>query len=514
MSNIYNTEPATEGKILFHTSFGDLDIELWPMQAPKACRNFVQLCLEGYYDNTIFHRLIPNFMIQGGDPTGTGKGGESIYGEAFNDEFHSRLRFTHRGLLAMANENCPNSNHSQFFFTLDACDFLQKKHTIFGKITGNTIFNLLSVSNLETDATNDRPVNAPRLLKTEVLWNPFDDIIPREIASTTKTTKQSASQTVRKGINNSNLLSFGDEESESSATVLKKVDCEFETKPAKVMRSSHDVLEDKHLKQDVDPDIQAAIDKAKRKVEKSKLALEKLKAKASAQTKVLVTDAMSDECSKAITKDSSHESSDDESTAISEESKKTTKSSRKRKKSDDLSALDEYTQLRQELRKSNPAIPVIVGDKAQQLKEQEESQEVLAPSQQNRKKLFQRRKSRMASRQAKTLQRLQEFRRTLAKARAEAKLKEKQIIKEAHPAETISDTTKNEEEGYHGQLLEQDSDKEETETSETGASSTGLDFSWMASKLKFKKHIDDQYRSALHPVDDYVTIDTRKTQGR
>lgn len=179
MSNIYNTEPATEGKILFHTSFGDLDIELWPMQAPKACRNFVQLCLEGYYDNTIFHRLIPNFMIQGGDPTGTGKGGESIYGEAFNDEFHSRLRFTHRGLLAMANENCPNSNHSQFFFTLDACDFLQKKHTIFGKITGNTIFNLLSVSNLETDATNDRPVNAPRLLKTEVLWNPFDDIIPR-----------------------------------------------------------------------------------------------------------------------------------------------------------------------------------------------------------------------------------------------------------------------------------------------------------------------------------------------
>ena len=73
-------------------------------------------------------------MVQGGDPTGTGNGGASIYGGAFIDEFHSRLRFNHRGLLAMANENKPNSNHSQFFFTLDACDFLDKKHTIFGKV--------------------------------------------------------------------------------------------------------------------------------------------------------------------------------------------------------------------------------------------------------------------------------------------------------------------------------------------------------------------------------------------
>lgn len=73
-------------------------------------------------------------MVQGGDPTGSGTGGESAFGEAFADEFHSRLRFNHRGLLAMANENKPNSNHSQFFFTLDACEFLDKKHTIFGKV--------------------------------------------------------------------------------------------------------------------------------------------------------------------------------------------------------------------------------------------------------------------------------------------------------------------------------------------------------------------------------------------
>lgn len=73
-------------------------------------------------------------MVQGGDPTGTGTGGESIYGAPFPDEFHSRLRFNHRGLLAMANENRMNSNHSQFFFTLDSCEFLAKKHTIFGKV--------------------------------------------------------------------------------------------------------------------------------------------------------------------------------------------------------------------------------------------------------------------------------------------------------------------------------------------------------------------------------------------
>ena len=74
MAYIYNVEPNTNGKVVLHTSAGDVDIELWSDQAPLACRNFVQLCLEHYYDNTIFHRIIPKMMIQGGDPTGTGQG--------------------------------------------------------------------------------------------------------------------------------------------------------------------------------------------------------------------------------------------------------------------------------------------------------------------------------------------------------------------------------------------------------------------------------------------------------
>ncbi|CAO3607025.1 unnamed protein product [Mucor hiemalis] len=87
MSNIYALEPHTTGKVILHTTAGDIEIELWGKEAPRATRNFIQLCLEGYYDGTIFHRIVPDFLVQGGDPTGTGQGGESIYDEGFPDEF-------------------------------------------------------------------------------------------------------------------------------------------------------------------------------------------------------------------------------------------------------------------------------------------------------------------------------------------------------------------------------------------------------------------------------------------
>ena len=91
------------------------------------------MCLEGYYNNTIFHRIVKDFIIQGGDPTGTGEGGESVYGKEFPDEFHQRLRFVRRGLVAMASSG-PNSNRSQFFITLDRTEELNRKHTIFAKV--------------------------------------------------------------------------------------------------------------------------------------------------------------------------------------------------------------------------------------------------------------------------------------------------------------------------------------------------------------------------------------------
>lgn len=95
------------------TNKGDITIKLFPEAAPKTVKNFIELSKQGYYDGIIFHRVIPDFMIQGGDPTGTGMGGESIYGEKFEDEFSNSV-FNLRGALSMANAG-PNTNGSQFF---------------------------------------------------------------------------------------------------------------------------------------------------------------------------------------------------------------------------------------------------------------------------------------------------------------------------------------------------------------------------------------------------------------
>uniref|UniRef100_A0A166ERV7 PPIase cyclophilin-type domain-containing protein n=1 Tax=Daucus carota subsp. sativus TaxID=79200 RepID=A0A166ERV7_DAUCS len=240
MSSIYVSEPPTKGKVSLKTTYGPLDIELWPKEAPKAVRNFVQLCLEGYYDDTIFHRIIKSFMVQGGDPTGTGKGGESIYGGTFSDEFHSRLRFNHRGLVACANAGSPNSNGSQFFITLDRCDWLDRKHTIFGKVTGDSLYNLLNFSDVETDA-DDRPVDSPpKLISVEVIWNPFDDIVPKAAPAKVLVSSNDSSNrdTKRKASKKLNLLSFGEEAEEE----------EKELAAVKVkIRSSHDVLDDPRL---------------------------------------------------------------------------------------------------------------------------------------------------------------------------------------------------------------------------------------------------------------------------
>ncbi|XP_019457819.1 PREDICTED: peptidyl-prolyl cis-trans isomerase CYP57 isoform X1 [Lupinus angustifolius] len=240
MSTVYVLEPPTKGKVVLKTTRGPIDIELWPKEAPKAVRNFIQLCVDGYYDNSIFHRIIKDFLIQAGDPTSTGTGGESIYGGVFSDEFHSRLKFKHRGIVAMANAGSPNSNGSQFFITLDRCDWLDRKHTIFGKVTGDTMYNLLRVGEVETDK-NDRPLDpAPKILSVEVLWNPFEDIVPRTLQKpeTKATSDTDNKDSKKKGIKKLNLLSFGEEaevEEKELALVKQKI------------KSSHDVLNDPRL---------------------------------------------------------------------------------------------------------------------------------------------------------------------------------------------------------------------------------------------------------------------------
>ncbi|CAD5163339.1 unnamed protein product [Musa acuminata subsp. malaccensis] len=248
MSSVYVLEPPTKGKVVLQTTAGPLDIELWPREAPKAVRNFVQLCLEGYYDRTNFHRIIKGFLVQGGDPTATGTGGESIYGGMFADEFHSRLRFNHRGLVACANAGTPHSNGSQFFMTLDRSDWLDRKNTIFGKVTGDSIFNLLSLGDFETDK-DDRPVHPPpKILSVEVLWNPFDDIVPRQLPekpqSDAKVVVEGQDQK-KKAVKQLNMLSFGEEveEDEMEAANIKEK-----------IKSIHDVLDDPRFLKEAKPE--------------------------------------------------------------------------------------------------------------------------------------------------------------------------------------------------------------------------------------------------------------------
>ncbi|CAL8317271.1 unnamed protein product [Lota lota] len=238
MSNIYIQEPPTNGKVLLKTSAGDIDIELWSKEAPKACRNFVQLCMEGYYDNTAFHRVVQEFIVQGGDPTGTGSGGESIYGRPFKDEFHSRLRFIRRGLVAMANAG-PHDNGSQFFFTLARADELNNKHTIFGKVTGDTVYNMLRLAEVECDG-DERPLNPHKIRTTEVLHSPFEDIIPRESKKSKKDKeKEEGKKSQSKATKNFSLLSFG-EEAEEEEEMVTQVSQTLKGKG----KSSHDLLKD------------------------------------------------------------------------------------------------------------------------------------------------------------------------------------------------------------------------------------------------------------------------------
>jgi peptidyl-prolyl cis-trans isomerase B (cyclophilin B) len=138
------------------TNQGTIELELFDDDAPKTVENFKKLAQDGFYDGVIFHRVIPDFMIQGGDPTGTGTGGP---GYQFEDEFNDHK--IERGALAMANAG-PNTNGSQFFIvTADACPWLDGKHTVFGKVTsGMDVAD--TISNVDT-VGQDKPRDEVRI---------------------------------------------------------------------------------------------------------------------------------------------------------------------------------------------------------------------------------------------------------------------------------------------------------------------------------------------------------------
>ena len=161
-----STEGATMQVAVIETTLGEITVQLLPDVAPKAVENFIGLSKRGYYEGVTFHRVIKDFMIQGGDPTGTGYGGKSMWEIPFEDEVDPTWRFDRKGLLAMANTGRPKTNGSQFFITLKPTPWLNDHHTIFGQvIDGLDIVDQLGA--VET-GPNDKPVSDVKMLKVRI----------------------------------------------------------------------------------------------------------------------------------------------------------------------------------------------------------------------------------------------------------------------------------------------------------------------------------------------------------
>ena len=155
-------KPVKQPIVVFETNMGNFEITLRPDVAPKTCENFVSLVEKGYYNGIIFHRVIKNFMVQGGDPTGTGAGGESIWGKPFGDECKADVKFDKAGLLAMANRG-PNTNGSQFFITTATTPWLNMRHTIFGEVTQG--YEIVKKIEGSPTASGDRPAQPIKIQK-------------------------------------------------------------------------------------------------------------------------------------------------------------------------------------------------------------------------------------------------------------------------------------------------------------------------------------------------------------
>ncbi len=154
-----------ENVVILETNQGNIELKLYSDIVPKTCENFVGLVKKGYYNGIIFHRVIKGFMIQGGDPTGTGTGGASIWDGTFEDEFSPKVTFDRKGILAMANAG-PNTNGSQFFITTVAIPWLNNRHTIFGEV----VSGYDAVEKIEHMAIGpgDRPIEDQKIIKAYV----------------------------------------------------------------------------------------------------------------------------------------------------------------------------------------------------------------------------------------------------------------------------------------------------------------------------------------------------------
>ncbi|KAK4232161.1 hypothetical protein QBC38DRAFT_146853 [Podospora fimiseda] len=165
-----------KGYVRMTTSLGPLTLELHTDIAPRAVWNFIRLAQKGYYKNIPFHRNIKNFMIQGGDPSGTGRGGQSIWGKNFQDEVEGPLSHDGRGVLSMANKG-KDTNSSQFFITYRQCKHLDKKHTIFGKVIDGLDTTLNKLEEVPVESGSNRPLKEILIQDILVVVDPFEEFM-------------------------------------------------------------------------------------------------------------------------------------------------------------------------------------------------------------------------------------------------------------------------------------------------------------------------------------------------
>jgi len=305
MSQVYSTEPATTGRVVIETTLGSIDVNLWCKECPTTCRTFLQLCLDGYYDGMIFHRILSEFLIQTGlthnasmaavpsskmdtylkqstaVPTNYREAsmtGDLLGWERKKLEVNPRIRFNHRGQVAAAfpleessetkDEESSIMLRYQFFVTLDEAPFLDAKHVAFGTVAGSTMFNALRIGRIDADDQTGIPSDMdapPRIKSIRIDHHPFDDLvktaevkIPWKGATTSKDGKGGGDKQTtvekrrkkRKGKRDLNVLSFGDEERDMEATSNNDQN-------RSNMLSSHDLLskESEFLSSNVDEDV-------------------------------------------------------------------------------------------------------------------------------------------------------------------------------------------------------------------------------------------------------------------
>lgn len=231
MSSQYASEPNPTASATLNTTVGPIHIALFASQTPLTCKNFLQHCKDNYYADTIFHRVAPDFVIQGGDPTGTGSGGTSIYEYpefefdpegrdpnervVLRDELHSRLRFNRRGLLGMAKSE-DGTYGSQFFITLANTEReMNGQCTIFGRLEGESIYNVLKIADAERIAGTERPVYPIKVTSCEVgELGPLEGKLKdrKTVSTAGKTEKGTAKKKKKTAKSGKTLLSFGDDE--------------------------------------------------------------------------------------------------------------------------------------------------------------------------------------------------------------------------------------------------------------------------------------------------------------